>query len=97
MRDFSVSLVIDQLPLSDENLDRFFGVEDLSDAIPSSIDGIVTVTSPVRAMDAEAAIASLAAIITETFPNAIVVRVEEVYKVVSADVWYPQAVNGGSA
>lgn len=72
---FSVSLVIDQLALTDENLDRLFGV--LPDAVPASIAGLVTISAPIEAADAEVASFALAETITETFPGAIAVRVDQ--------------------
>lgn len=72
---FNVSLVIDQLPLTDENLDRLFEV--LPDAVPASIAGLVTVSAPIEAADAEVATFALAATITEAFPSAIAVRVDQ--------------------
>lgn len=72
---FNVSLVFDHLAFTDENLDLLFDV--LPDAVPASIAGTVTVTSPIEAVDAEAASFALAETITETFPGAIAVRVDQ--------------------
>lgn len=72
---FNVSLVFDHLAFTDENLDLLFDV--LPDAVPASIAGTVTVTSPIEAVDAETASFTLAETITETFPGAIAMRVDQ--------------------
>ena len=72
---FNVSLVIDQLPLTDENLDRLFEV--LPDAVPASIAGLVTVSAPIEAADAEVAAFALAQALTGAFPGAVAVRVDQ--------------------
>lgn len=72
---FNVSLVFEHLAFTDENLDLLFDV--LPDAVPASIAGTVTVTSPIEAADAEMASFALAESITETFPGAIAVRVDQ--------------------
>lgn len=72
---FNVSLVIDQLPLTDDSLDRLFEV--LPDAVPASIAGLVTVSAPIEAADPEVAAFALAETITEAFPSATAVRVDQ--------------------
>jgi hypothetical protein len=72
---FNVSLVFEDLELSDKNLGQLFEV--LSDAVPASIGGVVTVTSPVAASDAESACLALADIVTSSIPGAAAVRVDQ--------------------
>lgn len=72
---FNVSLVIDGLELTDQNLDRLFEI--LPDAVPASIGGLVTVSAPVGATDAESAALALVDTIAAVFPEAIAVRLDQ--------------------
>lgn len=72
---FNVSLVLENVELTDENLDRLF--EALPDAVPAEIGGLVTISSPVDAPNAEAAAFSLVDLIGEVIPDAIAVRLDQ--------------------
>jgi len=50
---FNVTLVLENIELTDEHLDRVFAA--LPDAVPANVGGVVTLTSPVDAPNAEAA------------------------------------------
>jgi hypothetical protein len=75
MSTYNVALVVERLDLTDETLDRLFEV--LPDAVPASMGGLVTVTSPLDGPNAESAVFALADAITEAFPEAVVVRVDQ--------------------
>lgn len=72
---FNISLVVEDLELADEDLDRLFGI--LPDAVPASVAGVVTVTAPVDARDASAAVIALADALTECCPSAVAIRVDQ--------------------
>lgn len=75
MTTFNVSLVIEGLELTDQNLDRLFEI--LPEAVPASIGGVVTVTSPVDAADGESASLALADVIMASFPGATALRLDQ--------------------
>jgi len=72
---FNVTLVIEDLELSDDNLDRLFDA--LPDAVPADIAGLVTVESPVDADTAEGAAFALIDTITDLFPEALPCRLDQ--------------------
>ena len=72
---FNVTLVVDNLELTDDHLDRLFDV--LPDAVPAHIAGLVTVGSPVEAETAEDAAFALIGTITGLFPDARPCRLDQ--------------------
>ncbi len=75
MHTYTVSVVIDNLDLTDDVLDALFtGIED---AVPSSINGVVKVTAPIPAIDDHAAALRLIDLIQTALPQAIPVRLDQ--------------------
>lgn len=72
---FNVTLVIEDLELNDDNLDRLFDA--LPDAVPAEIAGLVTVESPVDADTAEGAAFALIETIVDLFPDAQPCRLDQ--------------------
>lgn len=75
MHTYTVSVVVDNLELTDYVLDALFtGIED---AVPSSINGVVKITAPVPADDDHAAALRLLDLIHAALPQAIPVRLDQ--------------------
>lgn len=72
---FNVSLVLEDVELTDQNLDRIFEV--LPDAVPASIGGVVTLTAPIDATNAEAAALHLIEVAGNVLPDAVAVRLDQ--------------------
>lgn len=72
---FNVSLVLDNIEFTDERLDRIF--EALPDAVPANVGGVVTLTAPVQAPNAETAAFHLIETVGEVLPDAIVIRLDQ--------------------
>jgi hypothetical protein len=72
---FNVTLVVDNLELTDDNLDLLFDA--LPDALPADIAGLVTVASPIEAETSEAAAFALIDIVTDLFPDAVPSRLDQ--------------------
>lgn len=72
---FNVSIVLENIELTDHNLGRVF--EALPDAVPAEIAGVVTITTPVEAPDAEAAAFHLVDVVGEVFPGAVASRLDQ--------------------
>lgn len=72
---FNVTLVVDNLELTDDNLDRLFDV--LPDAVPAHIAGLVTVGAPVDAGTADDAAFALVETIADVFPDARPSRLDQ--------------------
>lgn len=75
MHTYTVSVVVDNLELTDDVLDALF--TGIKDAVPSSINGVVKVTSPVPADDDHAAALRLIDLIHAALPQAIPVRLDQ--------------------
>jgi hypothetical protein len=75
MNTYTVSVVVDNVELTDDVLDALFaGVED---AIPSSMNGVVKVTAPIPAADDYAASIRLIDLIHAALPQAVPVRLDQ--------------------
>jgi hypothetical protein len=75
MNTYTVSVVVDNVELTDDTLDALFaGIED---AVPSSMNGIVKVTAPIPAADDYAASLRLIDLIHASLPQAIPVRLDQ--------------------
>ncbi|MDE0804532.1 MAG: hypothetical protein OSA99_14565 [Acidimicrobiales bacterium] len=74
-KSFNVTLVIENLELNDDNLDRLFDA--LPDAVPAQIAGLVTIGSPVDADTAESAAFALVETIADLFPEARPCRLDQ--------------------
>jgi len=72
---FTVSVVVDGLDLGNHDLDLIFEV--LPDAVPASVAGIVSITSPIDAHSAENAAMLLVDEIRRMFPHAIPLRLDQ--------------------
>jgi hypothetical protein len=72
---FNVSLVLENIELTDEYLERIFAA--LPDAVPADIGGLVTLTAPVVAPDAEAAAFRLIDVVGDVLPDAVAVRLDQ--------------------
>jgi hypothetical protein len=72
---YSVSLVLENVELTDEVIDELFA--SIEDVVPSSIDGVVKVTAPVAASDAASAAFHLADQVQAVLPQAIPVRLDQ--------------------
>lgn len=72
---FNVSLVLDNIEFTDEHLDRIF--EALPDAVPANVGGLMTLTAPVEAPNAEAAAFHLVEVVSEVLPYAIAIRLDQ--------------------
>ena len=75
METFTVSLVVENVELTDEVLDGLFGA--VEDVVPSSIDGVVKITAPVEASDDESAAFQLVDQIQAVLPHAVPVRLDQ--------------------
>lgn len=74
-KTFNVTLVVENLGLNDDDLDRLFDA--LPDAVPADIAGLVTVESPVEADTAEGAAFALVETIVDLFPEAQPCRLDQ--------------------
>lgn len=72
---FNVSLVLENVEWTDENLERIFDV--LPDAVPAKLGGVVTVSCPVVAPSAEAAAFHLVSVIGGVLPEAVAARLDQ--------------------
>lgn len=75
METFTVSLVVENVELTDEVLDALFSAID--DVVPSSIDGVVKITAPVEASDDESAAFRLVDKVHAVLPHAVPVRLDQ--------------------
>lgn len=75
METFTVSLVLENVELTDEVLDALFSA--IEDAVPSSIDGVVKLTAPVEASDDESAAFQLVDHVLAVLPHAVPVRLDQ--------------------
>lgn len=75
METFTVSVVLENVELTDEVLDDLFGA--VEDVVPSSIDGVVKITAPVEASDDESAAFQLVDQIQAVLPHAVPVRLDQ--------------------
>lgn len=75
MAAYTVSLLVENIDLSDDVLHLLF--IELEDAIPSSINGVVTITAPVEAPDDESAAFRLIDQIHAVLPQAVPVRLDQ--------------------
>ena len=74
-KTFTVSIVLEQITLTDAVVDRLLAA--LPDAIPAQIGGVVTVTAPVDASDPEAAAFGLIDALDRALPQAVVCRLDQ--------------------
>lgn len=72
---FNVSLVLENIELTDERLDHIF--EALPDAVPANAGGILTLTAPVQAANAETAAFHLVEVVAAVLPDAIAIRLDQ--------------------
>lgn len=75
MGTFTVAVVLESIELDDEVLDTMF--RDLPDAVPSDVNGVVTISAPVKADDPEAAAHRLIARLRPLLPGARPVRLDQ--------------------
>jgi hypothetical protein len=75
MNPFTVSVVLDDVDLSDEIIEAVFAL--IEDAVPSAVNGVVVVTAPVAAQDDEAAAFQLIAQLRAALPEATPVRLDQ--------------------
>lgn len=75
MDTFAVSVVLDGIELDDDVLDTLF--RDLPDAVPSHVNGVVTVSAPLEAADPEAAALQLIGRLRILLPAARPVRLDQ--------------------
>ncbi len=71
---YTVSLVLENIELTDSNLDRIFDA--FPDALPAAIGGMVTLTVPVGATTPEGAAFSLVDSVASALPDAVPVRLD---------------------
>lgn len=72
---FTVSLVLDDVELTNEHLDCIF--EALPDAVPAAVGGVVTLTVPVDAPSAESAAFQLVEVVGSILPEATAIRLDQ--------------------
>lgn len=72
---YNVAVVVDDLDLDDAALDGLFAA--LPDAVPSSVGGAVSISSPVEASSEEDAAFALVAVLEDLFPDAVMVRLDQ--------------------
>lgn len=72
---FNVGVVLEQIELTDDVLDLIFDA--LPDAVPAAVGGLVTVTAPMDAHDAEAAAFALVEALAQAVPGAVVARLDQ--------------------
>lgn len=72
---FNVSLVLENVELTDQDVARIF--EALPDAVPAQIGGVVTVTSPVEAGNAEGAAFRLVDAVGTALPHSVASRLDQ--------------------
>lgn len=72
---FNVSLVLDNIEFTDEHLGHIF--EALPDAVPANVGGLMTLTAPVQAPNAETAAFHLVEVVGEVLPDAIAIRLDQ--------------------
>lgn len=75
MATYTVSLILENVELTDEVLDDLFAA--IEDVVPSSIDRIVKVTAPVEATDDETAAFHLVDQLQAVLPQAVPVRLDQ--------------------
>lgn len=72
---FTVSVIMNELELTDDVIDVLF--RSLPASVPSSMNGVVKITCPVEASDAEAAAFQLIEELHDMFPSAVPVRLDQ--------------------
>jgi hypothetical protein len=75
MTEFTVAVVLEGIELSDNVLDRIF--KDVPDAVPSAVNGVVTVSAPVESADVMDAAKSLIETLRAALPDAHIVRIDQ--------------------
>lgn len=75
MDTFTVSLVVDNVELTDDVLEALFA--EIEDAVPSSTDRLVKITAPISAPDDEHAAVELIKQVTSAVPSAVPVRLDQ--------------------
>ena len=75
METYTVSVVLENVELTDEVLDALFTA--IEDVVPSSIDGVVKITAPVAAVDDESAAFHLVDEIQRAIPGARALRLDQ--------------------
>lgn len=75
MNIYNVAVVVDGLDPNDAALDKLFAA--LPDAVPSSVGGAVSISSPVEASSEEDAAFALVVALEDLFPDAVMVRLDQ--------------------
>lgn len=75
MTEFNVAVVLEDVELSDDVIGAL--IKALPDAVPSAVNGVVTVSSPVEADDALEAATNLVEVIRGVLPASRVVRLDQ--------------------
>lgn len=75
MATFNISLVLDTVEPTDEQLGRIF--EAVPDAVPSAVGGVVTLSAPVEALDPESAFFLLLEAVEAVIPGAMPLRLDQ--------------------